>query len=707
MKGHAAPAVAGGKRQPGIRSALPMGVLWVLAGALFSPAARAAEECRVEVYASAKWQTHTLDEGTNKPFAPAITNVTKIRNTGIRNVVWTASSTPRKGTLFPGKEQNMYKGPTLYQLECTTSATGLNPSDLVAYLQSIGASVESIAGALRNTLNLDPGQIAGVMRGAGYSARQIAGALRSVFASANSSSVAGWLRSAGFTVSQAADALQRTFDSSRTALNQIARAIRQAGYTSRQNMEALAATLKDLYGASREQLEAALEYAGYLADWIAAVLADLYGEMVAQVPRMTSVLTTQWDTTNAGALCPDTTYQAGIGVNKFSGYFQRTSNFTPLNAYLLAQASSKTYHSQFRYQDRPAATEEEYRCAATNLYQKWGFDDVVFVDSPVTNANAIVASNADMVLVVFRGTEFFTRTNWVEGAFTSFQDILLADANVVAVPGAPVNLPGLYHNGFLRSALSTLPSLTQVLGQFGAGRVQGRGSPVRGRAPSRKPVFVAGHSLGAATATLVGYLLHVQGYPVQAVYAYATPKVGDSAFASGLRASGLKLYDFTNYRDPVPTVPRAPGAPGAPKMPKQGLSGISEYQIYKSVPVPDVPNPFVPVYQAAAARIYMDANHRIVFNPQRTDPFLVQRDQRSPPEVTLRPRDTMALDRPDWMYHNGDVYTRILYDHLPRRLRSSAGPALLPELTLADVVDSQLSAPYSYPTRRPAGPGRR
>ena len=59
------------------------------------------------------------------------------------------------------------------------------------------------------------------------------------------------------------------------------------------------------------------------------------------------------------------------------------------------------------------------------------------------------------------------------------------------------------------------------------------------------------------------------------------------------------------------------------------------------------------------------------------------------------------------MYHNGDVYTRILYDYLPGRLRSSAGPALLPELSLADVVDSQLSAPYSYPTRRPAGPGRR
>ncbi|HXB96480.1 MAG TPA: lipase family protein [bacterium] len=68
-------------------------------------------------------------------------------------------------------------------------------------------------------------------------------------------------------------------------------------------------------------------------------------------------------------------------------------------------------------------------------------------------------------------------------------------------------------------------------------------------------VAVAGHSLGAALATLYGLGLAAAGQPC-AVYTLASPKVGDQAFSDAFNAGvavSVRVYDRS---DPVPDFPQ-------------------------------------------------------------------------------------------------------------------------------------------------------
>lgn len=101
--------------------------------------------------------------------------------------------------------------------------------------------------------------------------------------------------------------------------------------------------------------------------------------------------------------------------------------------------------------------------------------------------NAWVVSDADTTWVVFRGTA--TRREW---------------RNNVDVSQVPF-LTGRVHAGFYKMYVALVPQLHNV----------------------KHPVKVAGHSLGAALAQM--YALETSGAEL---FAYASPRVGDAAFAS-------------------------------------------------------------------------------------------------------------------------------------------------------------------------------
>jgi triacylglycerol lipase len=67
-------------------------------------------------------------------------------------------------------------------------------------------------------------------------------------------------------------------------------------------------------------------------------------------------------------------------------------------------------------------------------------------------------------------------------------------------------------------------------------------------APLTCPIFYAGHSLGAALATLAA-----ARKPPRALYTFGSPRVGDDDFKASL--SGQKSYRVVNNRDVVTTVP--------------------------------------------------------------------------------------------------------------------------------------------------------
>ena len=70
--------------------------------------------------------------------------------------------------------------------------------------------------------------------------------------------------------------------------------------------------------------------------------------------------------------------------------------------------------------------------------------------------------------------------------------------------------------------------------------------------PRELRIWVTGHSLGGAMASLVAQRLAIDGYPVRAVYTYGSPRAGDRKFRDAYR---LPNYRFVNDNDLVPHLP--------------------------------------------------------------------------------------------------------------------------------------------------------
>lgn len=123
------------------------------------------------------------------------------------------------------------------------------------------------------------------------------------------------------------------------------------------------------------------------------------------------------------------------------------------------------------------------------------------------DTEAAVLSNKRLVLVVFRGTEGLT--GWKDWITNGKHLMLDCPQDWGAVKA---------HKGFY-NALSTI--------------YQGVRSEVRSRRTNNQKVFLTGHSLGGALATLCAYRFQkVGGVPVSGVYVFGSPRVGDIGFAN-------------------------------------------------------------------------------------------------------------------------------------------------------------------------------
>jgi hypothetical protein len=133
----------------------------------------------------------------------------------------------------------------------------------------------------------------------------------------------------------------------------------------------------------------------------------------------------------------------------------------------------------------------------------------------------------DAAIVVFRGTS-------TEGTATMPLADHLADWNdapqLVNVDGVPVCV----HEGFWGAASSVYPEIRQ---HMQAARADGR------------KIWVTGHSLGGAVATLTALRLHYDdGITVQGLQTFGSPKVGDGNMADlfdSPNVDGRALWDAT------------------------------------------------------------------------------------------------------------------------------------------------------------------
>lgn len=156
----------------------------------------------------------------------------------------------------------------------------------------------------------------------------------------------------------------------------------------------------------------------------------------------------------------------------------------------------------------------------TETCKREGWPDVLILDG-VRGANGFVASNDTDAVLVFRGT-------------ANLRDIL-TDLGIELVEWWET---GQVHAGF-RDDFAPLWS-----------KFRDRLLPIC----FKRKVWVTGHSLGAALATLTAAAL--SGYWVTPqVYTFGSPRVGDKAFAKDYNETIPKTYRVVNRNDAVTLVP--------------------------------------------------------------------------------------------------------------------------------------------------------
>jgi hypothetical protein len=141
---------------------------------------------------------------------------------------------------------------------------------------------------------------------------------------------------------------------------------------------------------------------------------------------------------------------------------------------------------------------------------------------PMSSTHLIAARRDGAVILAFAGTDPVSLANWI----TDF------DIGVTSVGAA---------HGFAAAAESVRPKIERLLESVW---------PVG-------PVFVTGHSLGAALAAITAISIRPAfSQRVRAVYALGMPRAGDAQFLSAYNSQlGARTFRLVHGQDLVPTVP--------------------------------------------------------------------------------------------------------------------------------------------------------
>lgn len=161
----------------------------------------------------------------------------------------------------------------------------------------------------------------------------------------------------------------------------------------------------------------------------------------------------------------------------------------------------------------------------------------------VDNTQAYLGANDDHIVLAFRGTE---SPDTLEG----LKDWLLTDAvNLLIVPSgrlgtdfAAAGVGARYHQGFVDALAEIWPEvLTAVEAEV---------------KKSDRPLWITGHSLGGALATLAAWLFHRKFINVHQISTYGAPMIGNQAACAAIdKEFKGKFFRYVNGSDPVPKLP--------------------------------------------------------------------------------------------------------------------------------------------------------
>jgi len=202
--------------------------------------------------------------------------------------------------------------------------------------------------------------------------------------------------------------------------------------------------------------------------------------------------------------------------------------FDPLaGGFALANARALIWFSQLAYETHRAPT-------IATVSRTWQFANVVpFIKHKTSLQGSfetcgLIGERAGAVILAFAGTD--------PGIWQN----LATDFTPLPQGGSDI------HDGFRQAAAAAQPEIERA---------------VQLSRQSGKPLFITGHSLGAALAALAAQTAVGLGSPPRAVYTFGMPRVGGAQFRTGYDASlGAVTYRLVHGIDLVARVP--PSLPG-------------------------------------------------------------------------------------------------------------------------------------------------
>lgn len=178
------------------------------------------------------------------------------------------------------------------------------------------------------------------------------------------------------------------------------------------------------------------------------------------------------------------------------------------------------------------------------VMQRWGIDmrnQFRYFNAKERDTQAFIVRTPSFILLVFRGSQEIK--DWQTNFSTKLRKYAL-QTELKPLKEDVTPPVGQVHAGFEAAWVSVQNSVMQQILQWNQEGSQDL------------PIYVTGHSLGGALATVASASLLKLGFNVQALYTFGQPRVGDVIFATEI--GGLmkgKAFRFVNNNDVVPHVP--------------------------------------------------------------------------------------------------------------------------------------------------------
>ena len=158
------------------------------------------------------------------------------------------------------------------------------------------------------------------------------------------------------------------------------------------------------------------------------------------------------------------------------------------------------------------------------------------------DTQAYIFRTDQFMVLAFRGSQELK--DWLTNFTTQLRNLTIQKNGVTSMS----SYKGRVHAGFF---LAWAIIERSVLGQITQWQLE---AAEKGKA--LPPLYITGHSLGGALATIAAAALSDNGIDVAGVYTFGQPRVGDRLFVSQLNAHiNGKVFRFVNNNDIVPHVP--------------------------------------------------------------------------------------------------------------------------------------------------------